>query len=484
MVLTACTPAPAQPPAQVPTTQPATAAPASAALAPTEVSAAPTEAPPPPTAVPTTPAGGEVKNPDTFTLLLSGDVATLDPQWQFDGASNQVAMKMFEKLINFKEDSLTEYGPVLASEIPSEQNGLIAKGADGSTVIAFPIREGVKFHNGDILTPEDIKYSLMRAIIQDRAGGGSYTLIAALSGGPSHIEDLAKNIAGVKEFKDVDDASLVKAFEAMDKTIVVNGNKVEFHLPKPYVPFMSMLAGLWCDRVVDKKWSIAQGDWPGTAETWKQFHDPVAADSKLYEKANGTGPFKLASWDRTNKEVVLERFDDYWGGQPVLKKVIIRQVVEWSTRKLILEVGDADQVDADYSVLSQLEGLKGVRVQKGLPTLYQRAIYFQWNVGGENNPALGSGQLDGQGIPADFFSDLNVRKAFSYAFNYPVYFDQVWHNEAQQGSAPSGRAAWLPIRAQIQLRSRAGNRVFQEGLRWQALGCRLQVHGLHPGPLR
>ena len=56
----------------------------------------------------------------------------------------------------------------------------------------------------------------------------------ALTGGPSHIEDVAKSIAGVKEFKDVDDASLVKAFEALDKTITVNGNKVEFHLSKPY----------------------------------------------------------------------------------------------------------------------------------------------------------------------------------------------------------------------------------------------------------
>ena len=80
-----------------------------------------------PQPVPTTPAGGEIKNPDTFTLLLSGDVATLDPQWQFDGASNQVAMKIYEKLIDFKGDSLTEYEPVLATEIPSEQNGLITK---------------------------------------------------------------------------------------------------------------------------------------------------------------------------------------------------------------------------------------------------------------------------------------------------------------------------------------------------------------------
>lgn len=378
----------------------------------------------------------EVKNPDTFTMLDDADVVTLDPAWHFDSASKQPIIKMYEKLIVFKGESLTEFEPLLATEVPSEENGLITMEDDGSETVAFPIREGVRFHNGDLLTPEDVKYSVMRMLIQDRSGGGAYVLMPSLTGGPGHIEDLAKSIADVEEFSEVDEAALIETFEVLDQAITVAENMVEFHLPKRYAPFLSVLAGSWPDRVVNKEWVIEQGGWPGTAETWTDFHDPAAGDRVLYEKANGTGPFKLVSWDRTNKQVTLERFEDYWGGPAELERVIIRHVPEWSTRKLLLEGGDADWVDADFDVLPQLDGMKGVNVMAGLPTMYNRVLHFNWSVGGDNNPALGSGQLDGKGVPPDFFSDVNVRKGFCYAFDYGTYIEQVWRGEAKRSTGP------------------------------------------------
>jgi ABC-type transport system substrate-binding protein len=48
------------------------------------------------------------------------------------------------------------------------------------------------------------------------------------------------------------------------------------------------------------------------------------------------------------------------------------------------------------------------------------------------NPYVGSGKLDGNGIPPDFFADINVRKGFSYAFDWETYINDVYKGEAVQ----------------------------------------------------
>ncbi len=48
------------------------------------------------------------------------------------------------------------------------------------------------------------------------------------------------------------------------------------------------------------------------------------------------------------------------------------------------------------------------------------------------NPYIGSGKLDGNGIPPDFFSDVHIRKAFSYSFDWKTYINDVYNGEAVQ----------------------------------------------------
>ena len=58
------------------------------------------------------------------------------------------------------------------------------------------------------------------------------------------------------------------------------------------------------------------------------------------------------------------------------------------------------------------------------PGVNRTDIFPTFNIA-EGSPYVGSGALDGNGIPLDFFSDLNVRQALATCFNYEVYNEEV-----------------------------------------------------------
>lgn len=62
---------------------------------------------------------------------------------------------------------------------------------------------------------------------------------------------------------------------------------------------------------------------------------------------------------------------------------------------------------------------------------------FCQKVNPDGNTSIGSGKLDGEGIPADFFSDINVRKAFMHAFDRDLYREDVLQNIDSVPSNPN-----------------------------------------------
>ena len=69
----------------------------------------------------------------------------------------------------------------------------------------------------------------------------------------------------------------------------------------------------------------------------------------------------------------------------------------------------------------------------GRPVLSMDVLLPNWNIATSAespNPYIGSGQLDGNGIPADFFSDIHVRKALAYCFDWETFIDDVFAGEA------------------------------------------------------
>lgn len=388
----------------------------------------------------------EVKNPDSIILVTIGGPETIDPHWSYDTASGEVIYNLYDNLINYNGESTSEFLPMLSTKVPSVENGLIKD--DGLTYI-FPIREGVKFHNGDVLTPEDVVYSIKRGLVFDRAGGPMWMLFEPLLATHS-IEETAVELAGVENYSDLFENgdprgelksnyknAMVKVItDYVDKVVEVDGNNVIFHLAQPYGPFLNILAhsGGWA-AIIDKKWAIEQGAWDGKADTWWKYHDPENEKDPLYKIENGTGPFVLKKW--VPEEIVMfERFDDYWQGPAKIKNAQIKSVNEWTTRKLMLQAGDADIAYVPIQYLSEVKGLEGVRIIENLPSLSNVVSMWPWTINAEGNTYIGSGKLDGKGIPPDFFSDIHVRRGFSYLFPYEIFITKIAKGQAIRNPGP------------------------------------------------
>ncbi len=410
----------------------------------------------------------EVKNPDTLIIATIGDLETLDPAWHYDTASATAIFNVYETLIFYDREKIDKFVPLLAAEVPSLENGLIKTEPDGTTYITFKIRQGIKFHEGGELTPKDVEYTFERGLLQDRAGGPQWVLLEPMLGvsvieskdpnSPGLVEQLKAqiaqenpNLSPEEVAQRADEETCLKVKQSVE----VDGDKVIFKLVEPFLPILQILAGTW-GSILDKEWVISLGGWDGDCATWRQHHDPPVERSELFEKMNGTGPFKLERWIK-GQEISFVRNEDYWREPAKLKRAVIKIVEEWSTRRLMLETGDADNIAVDRQFIDQLEPLlkeeyvggeadpqklttknpQGtVRVYKNLPGLVMGATFFNQKVVAEGNPYIGSGQLDGNGIPPDFFSDIDVRKGFQYAFNWDDYIKGALKGEAEQPKGP------------------------------------------------
>ena len=355
---------------------------------------------------------GDVNNPNTFIYGGIGDPDSLDPSKAYDSASWEIMTNIYETLVDYDRDKTDEFVPALATEIPTVENGGISE--DG-TQYRFRIRDGVTFHNGNELTPEDVEYTFERNLVVDADGGPNWVWYTYLLGMGSSGD--------------------VESFDQIDAAVEVDGDYVVFNLPKPFPPFISVIASTWAS-ILDKEWVIENGGWDGTAETWMDYNKPAEGEETLYEIANGTGPYQLTRWEK-DVEVVLDRYEDYWGELPAMERGIARVVTEWSTRRLQLTQGDLDTAYVPEIHYGAMLAEDGLTAYEDLPDLAVTAVHFNYEIDASgDNPLVGSGELDGEGIPSNFFQDLDLRKAFRYAFDSDAFIDQALDGNAQNPVTP------------------------------------------------
>jgi len=347
-----------------------------------------------------------IKNPDSFIYATYGTIDSLDPSKAYDSASWQNMHLLYDTLIEFDGESTSEFVPQIAEEVPTVENGGIIN--DGKT-FRFKIRKGIKFHSGDTLTPEDVEYSFERSMVLDPDAGPNWIWFQLFFGDTYGSRDGDGNI-------NVD-------FSVIDKAVEVDGDYVEFNLANPFPPFLGVLAGRWA-IILNKSFVVENGGWPGTEATWKDYNNPAEDEETLHEIADGAGPYKLLRWEK-GVEMVHERFDDYYGTKPAIKRVFYKVVDEWSTRKLMLLQGDADCVQVDALYYDEMKKEDGIKYYEDQPTLVIGGLYFNREIAAQDNPLIGSGKLDGQGVTADFFTSEDVRLGFIYAWDEEVFLKDI-----------------------------------------------------------
>jgi peptide/nickel transport system substrate-binding protein len=172
---------------------------------------------------------------------------------------------------------------------PMPGNLMTASLAESWTISAdqrvydFKLRDGVKFHNGDPFTAEDVKFSFHRS-------------------------------KGAKTLR-----------EKVREVEVVDASRVRFHLHEPFPDFMAFYGTL------------------ATGAAWivPKKHIEKVGDEAFKKHPIGLGPYKFVS-HAPGVELVMEAYEGYWRKMPSVKRLIFKSVPEATTRAAMLKRGEVD----------------------------------------------------------------------------------------------------------------------------------------------
>ncbi|EEB83047.1 ABC transporter substrate-binding protein [Roseobacter sp. GAI101] len=290
----------------------------------------------------------DAKSGGNITVTYKDDVATLDPAIGYDWQNWSMIKSLYDGLMDY-EPGTTELRPGLAESYEISDDGM---------VFTFKLREGVKFHNGRVMTADDMKYSLDRVTnpTTQSPGAGFFGSIAgydAISSGE------ADTLSGVK---------------------VLDDQTVEITLSRPDATFLHVM-GLNFASVVAKEAVEAAGEDFG-------------------KTAMGTGAFKLADWT-IGQKLVFAKNEDYWReGLPYLDSVTFEVGQEPIVALLRLQNGEVD-VPGD--------GIPPAKFQEVMGDPAQAARVIE---GGQ----LHTGYIT-LNVKMPPFDNVDVRKAVNMAIN-------------------------------------------------------------------
>ena len=417
------------------------------------------------------PVSNVAPRPDTYTVVTFGDPDTLDPNLNYETSGGELIMNVAEGLIFYDHTDGTSYVPQLATEVPTVENGGIS--ADGLTY-TFNIRQGVTFHNGNDFTPSDFEYTFERGLLQSSPDGPQWLLIEPIMGYSSG--DITEEIDDGAYYGDPEglkaNASpeeLVAVCEKVKAAIEADDENwtLTIHLAEPWGPFLATIAQGW-GMALDKEWAMEQGAWDWSCDTWvDQEYGMTSENDPLTDKINGTGPYMLDHWT-PGEEWVLVANENYWRTEPIweggpsgvprIKRIVNKNVAEWGTRFAMLQAGDAEAVSVPEANRPQVDAFVGefcdwqtfectpnadnpdgfLRKWGNLPSVSRTNVFLNFDLSQEEgiNPYSGSGQLDGNGIPPDFFNDIHVRKAFNYCFDYDTFISDAQNGEGVRNNGP------------------------------------------------
>ncbi len=212
-------------------------------------------------------------DPTGVTVIVDGGPASLDPRLGSDEASRRVCDLVFNALFRIVDDGGTVPDLALSSEAPDDRT------------LVIHLRQGVRFHDGALLTSEDVAFTY-RSILEGE----------------------------VVSFRRAD-------FESVESVSTPDAATVVFHLHRPFAPLLSNL----------------------TVPILRAGTGAEAARTPV-----GTGPFRLIRY-RKDEDLLLGRFDGYFEGPSPLTTVRIRILPAESARLLEMLRGSGDLVVNDLA---------------------------------------------------------------------------------------------------------------------------------------
>lgn len=322
----------------------------------------------------------------SFKWASQGDILTFDPHAQNESFNNAAASYVYDSLVRYGTDGKIE--PSLAESWKTVPEGFV-----------FKIRQGVKFHEGQTLTPEDVVFSIQRALHPK-----------------SQFKTYTSGITGVEKLPDG---------QVLIKTTSLT----------PVI--LNQLAEL---RILNKEWAekhngLEPQDYVGKQESYAARH------------ANGTGPFILKSRE-VDIKTVFEKNPNWWDEKNRTGNVteaIYTPIKSAATRTAALLSGQVDFVlDPGPQDLNRLKRDASVKLVEG-PEM--RVVMISLDQMRDASPYV---TVNGQKVEKNPFKDVRVRKALYEAIDVQTLKRTVMRESSDPTGTIIAKAVngWTPKAAE------------------------------------
>jgi peptide/nickel transport system substrate-binding protein/oligopeptide transport system substrate-binding protein len=238
--------------------------------------------------------------PSEYRFPLPDDPMTLDPAHITDTVSDSVARRIFSQLVRFAPDSTVIADLAEKWEISPD-----------GRVYTFHLRQSVRFHDGTLLTAQDVVYTFSR--LADRTTKAErVNLLYYIAGANAFHEGKSPDFPGVQ---------------------AVDDHTVRITLSAPYAPFLHVL----CMTTF------------GVVPKGEVDRDPAG----FGDHPVGSGPYVFDSWLKDDR-VVLKANRDYFKEPPPLQTVIFRVIKDEKTRFENFKSGALEHCDLPPSQIQEV----------------------------------------------------------------------------------------------------------------------------------